>query len=700
MCSLSQVQRRGDLGLEGIQGLAWFQGLKGDGLVSWWLLLVLMLVLMLGWPFVLQAKEAQVLTAHTRPDQDLIQACTLCHGAEGRSTPYGYFPRLAGKPETYLYNQLLSFQAGRRHYAQMSNLLEQVNAPYLQKLAHYFATQDLPYPPPPKYPDSQATLDKGRQLALEGQPARQLAACTECHGPSLTGGVSGSIPGLLGLPRDYVMGQLGAWRNNNRQAQAPDCMAQVAKALTLEEVSAVSAWLSSQPWPKAGPATSKALQTRAASESLAKRCGSARAASSPTAVGEESRASKGLKELKGSKESSEQEGQPGSELTDTERRGRYLTLIGNCQACHTAPGGVAMAGGKAIETPFGRVYSSNLTPHASTGLGGWSAQDFWQALHEGRSKNGRHLLPAFPYTELTLVSRADSDAMFAYLQTLAPQNALTPAHTLRWPFNTAWGLRLWRTFYFQPRDYAVDAAQSQDWNRGAYLVNGLMHCGACHTPRNALGASRSDAVLGGAPLVAQGGWYAPSLMNPQDGGVQNWSTPQVQHLLRQGITPQGYVSGPMAEVVFKGGQYLSDADALAVSVYLRSLKGPTPVKRDQAQALEPSAKEHQAGQALYEKHCAGCHGKDGAGRGRLYPSLVDNRHVTSSQINNLVLTVMRGGIPPTTRAHSDPLGMPPFRAILSDSELAQVLTFMRSAWGHRAPSVSSLEVMQVVGPGP
>ena len=674
------------------------QGLTGHG----WACVSLLLVLVLGWPLVLWAKEAKDLTTHTTLDQNLIKACTLCHGSEGRSTPYGYFPRLAGKPETYLYNQLLSFQAGRRHYAQMSNLLEHVNAPYLQKLAHYFATQDLPYPPPPKYPDQKATLELGRQLVLEGQPARQLAPCTQCHGQSLTGGVSASIPGLLGLPRDYVMGQLGAWRNNNRLALAPDCMAQVAKALTLEELSAVSAWLSSQPWPKEGPAAAKVLKTRAHSDSIAKRCGSAREASSQNAMGDESRVSKGSKE---SKESSQQQGHQDLQdpqdphLAETERRGRYLTLIGNCQACHTAQGGVPMAGGKAIETPFGRVYSSNLTPDVSTGLGGWSAEDFWQALHEGRSKNGRHLLPAFPYTELTLVSRADSDAMFAYLKTLAPHHALTPAHTLKWPFNTQWGLRLWRTFYFQPRDYAVDVTQSQDWNRGAYLVNGLMHCGACHTPRNPLGASRSDAVFAGGALVSQARWYAPSLMNPQDGGVQDWQASQIQHLLRDGITRQGYVSGPMAEVVYKGGQYLSDADAMAVAVYLQSLKGPSPFKRDQAQETKPSAKDQQAGQALYAKHCESCHGKDGAGRVQLYPSLVGNRRVTSTQINNVVLTLMLGGIPPTTPANPYPLGMPPFRAILSDTELAQVLTFMRSAWGHHAPSVSSLEVMQVAGPG-
>lgn len=177
-----------------------------------------------------------------------VQACTGCHGPEGRAARDGYYPRIAGKPAGYLYNQLLNFREGRRHYLPMTRLIDPLSDAYLREIAEHFASLDLPYPPPQPAPVSAETLARGEALALRGDPARKLSACAQCHGVSFTG-VTPHLPGLLGIPRDYIVGQLGAWKTGGRRAMAPDCMAQIAKALTPDEVSAVSHWLAAQPLP-------------------------------------------------------------------------------------------------------------------------------------------------------------------------------------------------------------------------------------------------------------------------------------------------------------------------------------------------------------------------------------------------------------------------------------------------------------------
>ncbi len=599
-------------------------------------------------------------------DDALVKACTLCHGPEGRSTPYGYFPRLAGKPETYLLNQLQNFQAGRRHYAQMGYLLENVDAAYLQQLAQFFAKQDIPYPAPAVFSTPPPQLKWGQELAMHGDPDRKIPACAACHGQQLSGGVSPAIPGLLGLPRDYLLGQMGNWRTDQRHAREPDCMAQIAKSLTEQDINAVTRWLATQAPLKQGPKPGSPSAPQPDSPAL--KCGSVQA-------------------------------RHDAPLSPQQSQGLYLSRIGNCQACHTAQGGVPLAGGKAIETPFGVVYSSNLTPDAQTGIGRWSAADFWQALHEGRSKDGHLLTPAFPFTDLTQVSRQDADALFAYLQTLAPQKNVVKPNTLSWPFNTQWALQVWRALYFKPTAFKPDPKQTADWNRGAYLVNGLSHCGACHTPRNALGASLGDHAFKGAVLASQGQWVAPGLLSPQEGGVQNESIKSISNLLQNGMTQKGTVRGPMAEVVYKGTQYLSDEDAKSIGVYLKSLGSSAaataaPVPQGVNGDSKGEVKGHSHGAALYKEHCEGCHGKEGQGSSAGFPALAGNRHVTTPHVGNLIKTVLWGGIPPTTAANPLPPGMPPFRTLLSDKDVADVLTYTRQSWGHQAPAITTLDVIQ------
>lgn len=593
------------------------------------------------------------------------RACTHCHDKQGQVGPDGYRPRLAGKPAAYLYAQLQHFRAGRRHYAPMSKLLAPLSDAYLMDMAEHFARQDVPYPAVPATAAPAAVLERGRQLVTRGDPDRQLPACTQCHGERLTG-VLPAVPGLLGLPRHYLNAQLGGWQTGQRAAHAPDCMAAIARRLGTADVNAVSSWLAAQPVP-----TDSRPQ-----------------AATPLPVGHPAT-------LCGN-EAPPPAGPVVSGMTGAAARGAYLANAGNCMGCHTATGGTPFAGGRGIQTPFGTVFAGNLTPDRLTGLGSWSAEDFWQAMHEGRSRDGRLLSPAFPYTRFTGMRRSDADDLFAYLQTLAPVVRPQPPHALRWPTGTQVALAVWRALYFKPSIFRPDPAMSASWNRGAYLVSTLGHCGECHTPRNLLGASREGEALRGGTMPMQS-WYAPSLRSGQEAGVGDWSVDEVSSWLKTGMTTRATASGPMAEVVSQSTQHLTDTDRQAVATYLIALgtrQTATPVSKTlpSREASDASA----AGARLYDTHCAGCHGDQGQGVAGAYPALAGNRALTLSDTTNLVRIIRAGGFAPATATHPRPYGMPPFRLQLSDRDTAAVLTYLRGAWGHRAAPVSEFEVSRVL----
>ena len=368
-------------------------------------------------------------------------------------------------------------------------------------------------------------------------------------------------------------------------------------------------------------------------------------------------------------------------------RGEYLVRAGDCGGCHTASGEPAYAGGRAVETPFGNVYSSNLTSDAQTGLGGWSADEFWRALHHGRSKDGRLLYPAFPYPNYTHVERSDADAMFAYLQSLAPVVRPNRAHALGFPFGTQAALAVWRALYFRPETYRRNPTRSPDWNRGAYLVEGLGHCNACHSARNVLGATSGTLDLQGGLIPVQN-WYAPSLASPHEAGVAGWPQSEVVRLLKAGVAKQGFVMGPMSEVVGKGTQYLSDDDAAAMAAYLQSLPAP----RESDTAMPSATTPGERGGKLYHDHCEACHGDSGQGVPGAYPALAGSRAATMRSTANLVHVVLEGGFPPSTAGNPRPFGMPPFANVLHDDDVAELLTFVRASWSNRALSVSALDV--------
>ncbi|GAB3773863.1 cytochrome c [Ramlibacter monticola] len=373
-------------------------------------------------------------------------------------------------------------------------------------------------------------------------------------------------------------------------------------------------------------------------------------------------------------------------------RGAYLARVGNCMLCHTERGGAAYAGARPIETPFGTVYASNITPDAETGIGAWSAAHFRRALHEGRSRDGHLLYPAFPYTHTTRITGADADALFDYLRSLPPVNKPNRPHRLRWPYNTQAALAVWRTLYFRPDRYEEDAARTPEWNRGAYLVQGLGHCGACHTARNALGGMRDVMDLSGG-LIPMQNWYAPSLAATGEAGVADWKVEEIQQLLAAGVSPRGTVLGPMAEVVLHSTQYLEPADLRAIAVYLKSLP-PVPGDSDPREVPRAAANVLDRGGKIYGDRCAACHGEQGQGVRGAYPPLAGNRAVTLPVTSNLVQIVLHGGFPPATRAHPRPFGMPPFAPVLSDADVAAVLTYIRSSWNNNAAPVTELAVSQ------
>ncbi|VTU32885.1 c-type cytochrome [Variovorax sp. PBL-E5] len=376
-------------------------------------------------------------------------------------------------------------------------------------------------------------------------------------------------------------------------------------------------------------------------------------------------------------------------------RGRYLALAGNCASCHTTHGGSPFAGGVGIETPFGTVFASNLTPERNAGIGSWSAAHFWRAMHNGRSKDGHLLYPAFPYPSFTRVTREDSDAIYAYLRTVPPAATPNRPHKLRFPYDTQAALAVWRALFFTPGSFVADPARPAEWNRGAYLVEGLGHCIACHGTRNVLGATEEKLGLSGG-LIPVENWYAPSLTSKREAGVADWPPEDVVALLKNGSSPRGSVMGPMADVVYRSTQHLSDADLHAMAVFLKQLPDSTP---GTAPAADTAPQRRDAGQMargsrIYDQRCAYCHGDAGQGAENAYPPLAGNRAVLMDSTANLIQVVRNGGFLPATAGNPRPYGMPPFGHVLDDDDIAAVLTYIRGSWGNDAAPVSRRDTMR------
>ena len=378
-------------------------------------------------------------------------------------------------------------------------------------------------------------------------------------------------------------------------------------------------------------------------------------------------------------------------------KGRYLARAGNCMACHTTRGGQEYAGGRAIDTPFGALYAPNVTPDVATGIGSWTADDFWRALHNGKSKDGSFLYPAFPYPNYTKMVRADSDALYAYFRTIAPVHQPNREHALAFPYNQRVLLAFWRALYFTPGAFQPQAGQSAEWNRGAYLVQGLGHCSACHSARSALGGPLAQQGLDGA-LMPGALWYAPALSSDPVTGLGDWPVAELASLLKTGVSQRGAAIGPMAEVVSASLQHVSRGDVSAMATYLKSLPATRggAVAASAGKAGDPRT-VLRLGAGLYEQHCAACHGANGKGAPPAYPSLAGNRALALGDVTNPIRVVLNGGYPPGTAGNPRPYGMPPFGAALTDVEIAAVVSYVRAGWNNGGQLVSPLDVSRLRG---
>ena len=366
-------------------------------------------------------------------------------------------------------------------------------------------------------------------------------------------------------------------------------------------------------------------------------------------------------------------------------RGKYLTTMGDCVACHSAPGGKPFAGGRSIETPFGQLVSPNITPDVATGLGAWTDDEFARAMQHGIDRAGQHLYPAFPYVYYTHVTRSDVLAIRAYLSTLEPVHNKVVSNQLPFPMDVRSSLGAWDALNFKPGEFQPDASKSAEWNRGAYIVNGLEHCGLCHTPKNVSGGDETSRFLQGAPLQ---GWFAPNITGDTRDGIGGWSVEQIAQYLRTGHNDAAAASGPMAEEVQESSYGLSDPDLRAIAVYIKSLPGqggkPTPVA-----ATDPAM---QAGAAIYVDQCSACHMQSGKGVARLFPSLAGAPTVQQSSALSLERVVLQGAQSASSPGAPTGPAMPAYGWMLTDDQVASVVTYIRNSWGNAASAVSASDV--------
>ena len=359
-------------------------------------------------------------------------------------------------------------------------------------------------------------------------------------------------------------------------------------------------------------------------------------------------------------------------------RGEYLAKAGDCVACHSAPGGAPYAGGGAINSPFGRLYAPNITPDKINGIGAWTDDEFYRAMHEGRGRNGEFLYPAFPYQWFTKISREDVNAIRAYLQTVPPSSAPSKPTRLAFPFNVREGLGAWNDLYFKPGAYTPDASKSDQWNRGAYLVEGLGHCGDCHTPKGIAMQPVPARAFSGGQIDD---WYAPNITSDSTRGIGRWSEDDLVQYLKTGTAPgKGVAVGPMAQVVHDSLSQLTDSDLHAIAAYLKSIP---PISDYQAQRPTGELGPNASGASVYLDHCASCHQVNGQGLKGAVPALAGNDVVRANGPEDVIRVILGGRLATESFAP-----MPAMGADMTDQEIADVTDYVRTAWSNAAPVIN------------
>jgi mono/diheme cytochrome c family protein len=379
--------------------------------------------------------------------------------------------------------------------------------------------------------------------------------------------------------------------------------------------------------------------------------------------------------------------QPASGQDSLVSRGAYLARVGDCVACHTAPGGKPYAGGLYVNTPFGQLPTPNLTPDKETGLGNWTEQDFYRALHFGIRKDGAYLYPGLPYPWFTHVTEDDVKALWAYISSLPPVHAPTPPNKLMFPFTIRAGIAGWNALYFKPGTFKPDPGKSAAWNRGAYLVEGLGHCADCHTPKNLAQAPINSEAFAGGKVD---NWYAPNITSDKKEGIGSWSqTTIVAYLKRGAAQGQGVAFGPMAQTVHDSLSHLTDQDLTDMATYIQTI----PPKENYKLAALQTEGGGDPGEQVYLSYCSSCHQPNGRGIGNAIPNLADNGAVAAQGPQDVIRAV-EGGLPA-----QDTYGpMPGFATVLTPQQIADVANYVRTSWGNKAPATATAEMASAIQP--
>lgn len=398
----------------------------------------------------------------------------------------------------------------------------------------------------------------------------------------------------------------------------------------------------------------------------------------------------------------------GAQAADTSdaklvQQGKYLATAGDCIACHTAHGGKPFAGGLAVSTPFGDIFSTNITPSKTAGIGNYTLEQFTRALREGVRADGKHLYPAMPYTSYAQLSDADIKAMYAYfMHGVAPVDTPAPKTSLPFPFNIRLDMLAWNFLFLDDKPYKPIPDKGDLCNRGAYLVHGLTHCTACHTPRNTFMAEDSSRSLGGAYI---GPWYAPNITSDPNSGIGGWSDKEIIEYLSTGHTAKAQASGPMMEAIDFSLRHLSKDDLKAIAVYLKTVPaihdtvdtkpvydwGSASAKLATVRGQPwPSNPDQMTGAQLYDAHCATCHQAKAQGsfNGGL-PALFHNTATGRTQTNNLVLAILDGIHLP---AQGNGVVMPGFREAMDDTQVTTLSNYLIKAYGNPAGQVTVEQV--------